>query len=1183
MAGYRRPHGEDGRRLVSVFFPGYNPQGRLSDNRAPRESRNPATPGEEDMPASDNNTARTEPAAASFSTWIIPGFFIAMVGVAAALYSVKEWIAFIFFMLSALIGAVGAWYAYKEKDIFAAVVSGAATLAIIVFLALWKWGASTPSLSAPSHELSPGSASEDTAAAAPAPLPPWLYGAPAPLGERFVGRERELAELDAAWASAISGEPFRPPAGPGRPPAGPDRLPAGPGHQPAGPGRDPAPGGFPASPVRTVGIIAWGGFGKSTLARQWLWRRFEKIDGDIVIPGAAANAAPGTIPATSGDSAAANADSPAASPVSPAANAASADALFWYDFQEGKGADAFAEALLRYVTDTPDFTLDASLKDTSRRLEVLRRTLAGRRYLMVLDGLEVEQDASGGEGLGRMNTPFLREFLRAHTAGLFGKGLILITSRLPLKDLDDFSGPYHAIDLESQPLQDEEVALLLKKEGVRELPEQALGELIDISGRQPLALKTLAGILARHNGGSAIGWRRFDDEAFVAPPGREGERQLWRVLDWTDRLLEAPERRLMTVIGHFREPVPIDWLYHLLAPAEAPVLTPRSAPELPPEWAERELSEEQKKNLLVNLGIAQAPFYPPTELVLPGPELSGPRLRQALDTLTGLQLLRREPQGDQGQGYSAHGLIRAHFRRPCAAGGGVAKPASHQTGQEPNTAPCAHGLTAARIHLRLYRLYTAVIPSKWRPDGMAGLRPLYEAVYHGAKAGRHEEALLEVYVERILRGTGHDGNYSTKKLGAFESDLAAIRHLFDQPWDRPSARLKSNHQAWLLAVAAFSLRALGRPRAALAPMRASVAMAEKQEDWGEAARRASNLSELALTLGDVARAVADGARAVIFADKNEAWDMRMIMRTTHADALAQGGEEEKARQLFVEAEEIQKERQPQYPRLYSLQGFQYADLLLAAAERGAWRAWLGGEGNAGYPDGEAPGGTLDVAAGTARDGAWDDAPDKTPKGQGEGKLAGAGWEALIAQCEAVSERISAELQRRKDLPTASLLDIGLNHLTLARAGLYRALLAAGAAADSPARGRAPAPPAVRLPEGLAAPMAAAVDKLRESGRTDILPQGLLTRAWFRAVAGDRAGAKADLAEAWRIADGGDMGLYRADILLTRARLFFREEPAAARQDLAEARRLIDQYGYHRRDRELAMAEAVMGVGPMAAD
>ena len=52
-------------------------------------------------------------------------------------------------------------------------------------------------------------------------------------------------------------------------------------------------------------------------------------------------------------------------------------------------------------------------------------------------------------------------------------------------------------------------------------------------------------------------------------------------------------------------------------------------------------------------------------------------------------------------------------------------------------------------------------------------------------------------------------------------------------------------------------------------------------------------------------------------------------RTTWADALHQAGEAARAQALFEEAEALQAERQPQYPRLYSLQGYRYCDLLLA--------------------------------------------------------------------------------------------------------------------------------------------------------------------------------------------------------------------------------------------------------------
>jgi hypothetical protein len=66
--------------------------------------------------------------------------------------------------------------------------------------------------------------------------------------------------------------------------------------------------------------------------------------------------------------------------------------------------------------------------------------------------------------------------------------------------------------------------------------------------------------------------------------------------------------------------------------------------------------------------------------------------------------------------------------------------------------------------------------------------------------------------------------------------------------------------------------------------------------------------------------------------------------------------------------------------------------------------------------------------------------------------------------------------------------------------------------------------------------------------------------------GDEPGARADLDEAWQIAERGSMRLYMADVLLTRARLF------RDRDALVEARKLVERCGYHRRDDEIADAE-----------
>jgi hypothetical protein len=94
----------------------------------------------------------------------------------------------------------------------------------------------------------------------------------------------------------------------------------------------------------------------------------------------------------------------------------------------------------------------------------------------------------------------------------------------------------------------------------------------------------------------------------------------------------------------------------------------------------------------------------------------------------------------------------------------------------------------------------------------------------------------------------------------------------------------------------------------------------------------------------------------------------------------------------------------------------------------------------------------------------------------------------------------------------------------------------------------------------------AVNGFRFAGHQVFVPLGLLSRAWLRFVDNDESGARADLEEAWQIAERGPMKLYMADICLYQARLFHDKEA------LAQARGLIEECGYHRRDGELEEAE-----------
>ena len=474
-----------------------------------------------------------------------------------------------------------------------------------------------------------------------------------------------------------------------------------------------------------------------------------------------------------------------------------------------------------------------------------------------------------------------------------------------------------------------------------------------------------------------------------------------------------------------------------------------------------------------------------------------------LSRLEAAKLLTVKREGAALLEIDAHPLLREYF-------------AVTLRGERPDT--------WREAHRRLYTHLTTTTKDKPAPT-LDDLQPLYQAVVHGCAAGLWQETCDKVYNERICRSGEF---YSTKKLGAFGADLGAIASFFVTPWRRVSPHLTPADQAWLLNMAGFHLRALGRLVEAREPMRAGLEMRVAQEKWISAAIDAGNLSELELTFGDVKAAIRLGETAVAHADKSEDAFLRISLRisklSTHADALHQAGERVQAEALFARAETMQAERQPAFRSLYSLAGFRYCDLKLGGAERAAWRRLVSTVGASHLA--ESP---------SMRD--------------------------VLAECAAVGERATQTL-KWANAANAALLTISLDHLTLARAALYAAVL------------RGEAPPGDHVNE--------AVDVLRRAGTQDHLPLPLLTRALHRAVTENFDGAREDLDEAFEIAERGPMRLHLADIHLHRARLFglLANRPAkypwaSPQDDLAEARKLVAACGYGRRTAELADAEAAL--------
>lgn len=251
----------------------------------------------------------------------------------------------------------------------------------------------------------------------------------------------------------------------------------------------------------------------------------------------------------------------------------------------------------------------------------------------------------------------------------------------------------------------------------------------------------------------------------------------------------------------------------------------------------------------------------------------------------------------------AHPLVREHFREQLK-----------------------RGLPSAwrEANNRLYEHFTRM--AKEFPDTTEDMSLLYAAVVHGCEAERYQEVWNEVYLRRIQR---MDEAFSIKKLGLFGFDLAALKCFFETPWSQPVLDLDESSRAFALSAVGFNLRALGRLKEAINPMKGALESRISLQDWKNAATNANNLSEVLLIVGDLSQALEFARQSVSLADRSGDSYQKMSRRTTLADVLHRVGQLSEAETIFLEAENIQKERQPNAPILHSWWGFRYCDLLIS--------------------------------------------------------------------------------------------------------------------------------------------------------------------------------------------------------------------------------------------------------------
>lgn len=322
-------------------------------------------------------------------------------------------------------------------------------------------------------------------------------------------------------------------------------------------------------------------------------------------------------------------------------------------------------------------------------------------------------------------------------------------------------------------------------------------------------------------------------------------------------------------------------------------------------------------SVLYLLGLFDRPVSPGAVLCLKQAKIPGltEQLGSDADWCYAIDDLREQsllnaPSEDYPDNLDCHPLIREYFGKQLQ----TRQPEAWQ-----------------QAHARLYEYYKA-LPEKEFPDTLEEMQPLFSAVMHGCAAGLHRLVLKEVYWSRIRRKGEH---YLCHKLGAFSDDLATVAHFFTVPWQTLAEGFSDEEKAALMNFAGFGLRALGRLFEAVGPFGAGLDLYVKREYWIHAASSASTLSELLLTLGNITKATSSAAESGAYADKSKDMFSLMAYRATYAYALHQGGQAALACEHFQAAEALQQEDEPEYPRLYSLQGFQYCDLLLAKRETAA--------------------------------------------------------------------------------------------------------------------------------------------------------------------------------------------------------------------------------------------------------
>lgn len=238
--------------------------------------------------------------------------------------------------------------------------------------------------------------------------------------------------------------------------------------------------------------------------------------------------------------------------------------------QRAASADEFFAAAFRWFWEGSE----PMPADPMERAQRLAGRIRAERTLLVLDGVEPLQHPSGADE-GQIKDEALATLLRELAAYNEG-GLCLLSSRLPVRDLDEFGDRVVQLELERLPV--DAGVELLRAAGVRGADEELRAAVEEYQGHA-LALNLLAGYLADVHEGDVA--RRAE-----VPPGElvgEGTERVLRAYD--EWYAGRPAGAALRLLGFFDRPASPGALKALTRGPAIPGLTEALQGIAPAEWA----------------------------------------------------------------------------------------------------------------------------------------------------------------------------------------------------------------------------------------------------------------------------------------------------------------------------------------------------------------------------------------------------------------------------------------------------------------------------------------------------------------------------------------------------------------------------------------------------------------------